>query len=67
MVGYVDKEHLLAADKAGCIPAVAESSLLEDLLGARLYRTYRDIAIREKSSVITVVRDILRKNAEGVA
>ena len=66
MVEYVDREHLRAAEKAGCVPAMAESSALEELLGPRLYSAYRDIAVRERSSVIAVVRDVLRKNCEGV-
>lgn len=34
---------------------------------AALWKHYRDIAIRERSSVRAVILDVLRKNVEGVA
>jgi len=37
---------------------------MKDFLGSSLYRLYRDIACREQSSILAVVRDVLRKNAE---
>ena len=52
----------------GCVPGpdIARYSIAE-FLGAHLYRVYRDVAVREHSSILAVVRDVLRKNAEGEA
>lgn len=40
---------------------------IAEFLGSQLYRIYRDAAVREHTSILSLVRDILRKNAEGVA
>lgn len=63
---YLDKEHLLTAEKVGCIPARADDSYpdMRDVLGSHLYRVYKAKAIRERSSLIAVIRDVLRKNCE---
>jgi hypothetical protein len=42
-----------------------EEHIVKTLLGPALFKIYRDIAVREQSSIVAVVRDILRKNAEG--
>lgn len=40
---------------------------VREILGPYLYRVYREIANREHSSVVAVIRDVLRKNCEGVS
>lgn len=38
---------------------------VREILGPYLYRVYREIAKREHSSVVAVVRDILRQQVEA--
>jgi hypothetical protein len=42
----------------------AQYTLIE-ALGSSLYRSYREIAIRERSTVVAVIRDVLRMNLEA--
>lgn len=54
------------AKDLGCAPKSDPCAqfTLHEALGSYLYGVYRDIAIRERSSVVAVVRDVLRMNAE---
>ncbi len=55
------------AKNLGCAPKAdpcAQYTLFE-AIGPYLYGAYLDIAIREHSSVIAAVRDVLRSNLEA--
>lgn len=66
---FVRQDMLLLAQQLGCIPELSEPARysIAEMLGSHLYRVYREIAAREHSSILAVVRDVLRKNCEGVA